>query len=70
MAFKLNDSDHGILDKHLDATLEAYKQGRISLSQARSSLAQLITAGVIDNEGEFRAYMNLDPDKIFTEGRP
>ena len=61
MAFKLTIRDHQTLDKHLDATLNAYKDGKLDLSQARASLAHLVTAGVIDNEGMFKAYVKLDP---------
>lgn len=67
MAFKLLERDHRTMDRHLDAVLNAYKDGKITLGQARASLAQVITAAVIDNEGEFKRYISLDPIEIFKD---
>jgi hypothetical protein len=67
MAFKLTEADHRTLDAHLNMVLEAYKNGTISLLQARGSLAHLITAGVKDNEGEFKSYIKLRREDIFED---
>jgi hypothetical protein len=43
MAFEF-ENRHQRMDRNLDAVLEAYKNGLISLSQARSSLVHLLKA--------------------------
>ena len=67
MAFKLTDKDHNKLDAFLNSFLDAYKSGKISLSQAREGLAHVMTAGVIDNEGEFRAWLDMDPEEVYKD---
>lgn len=65
MAFELSDAVHIMIDKHVDAILEAYKNGTISLWQAESSLAYIITAAAVDSEAEFKSYIELSPADIF-----
>ncbi|MBV9064320.1 MAG: hypothetical protein JO004_00965 [Methylobacteriaceae bacterium] len=67
MAFKLKTADHRQMDAFLDSILKAYKDGTLSLLQARASLAHLITAGVIDNEGEFKKFIELKPSDIYRD---
>lgn len=65
MAFKLSHKDHRTMDAHLASLLNAYKDGDLELSQARASLAHIITAAAIDNESEFKKYIALSPNEVF-----
>ena len=44
MAFEFETRHQRMDDRNLDAVLEAYKSGLISLSQAKSSLVHLLKA--------------------------
>ncbi len=60
MAISLTNKDHRALDGYLDAVLNAYRDGTITLLQARSDLAHALTAAAIDNE-DVKNYIRLPP---------
>lgn len=49
MALDLSESDHHVLDKYLNAILDAYKFGKVDQLDARAELAHTITAAAKDN---------------------
>jgi hypothetical protein len=62
MAFILSQSDRERLDDMLDFFLGSCAKGEVSIASARSALAQILTAAVIDNEGEVLAW--LRPEQL------
>ncbi len=45
MKLEMTESDHRKLDNLIDKTLNAYKDGKLTLSEARAALAHVICAG-------------------------
>lgn len=60
MALNLSTKDHEAMDGYIDAVLNAYREGTITLLQARSDLAHVITAAAIDSE-DFKNYIRISP---------
>ena len=58
MPINLSNKDHRKLDKSLDIVLDAYASNEVSLLQARSLLAHVITAATKDNEAEIISFMD------------
>ena len=58
---QLSEHDHRALDSYLDAVLNAYRDGTLSLAEARSDLAHAVTAAAIDNE-DFKNYIRLSSE--------
>ena len=50
MAIDLTERDHRALDRYLDEVLNAYRDGKLTLGEARGELAHVFTAAAIDNE--------------------
>ncbi len=67
MAFKLTKKDHKQLDAFLGEVLDDYKSGNQTRGQAIGALAHVFTAGVIDNEGEVKAWLTGEPYKNLKE---
>jgi hypothetical protein len=62
MTIKLSEKDHRAMDRMIDAVLDSYAKGEVSLGQARSVFAHVITAAAIANETEVRGW--LKPETI------
>lgn len=62
MAIELKKSDHRNLDQMLDAVLQAHKDNKVSLAQAREAIAHVFTAAALDNRAEIDTW--LDPEQI------
>lgn len=58
MPTSLSNKDHRKLDKSLDMILSSYANDEVSLLQARSILAHVITAATKDNEAEIRSFLD------------
>ena len=69
MIFKLSGADHVDLDRFIDRYFEAYKTGKITLSQARDAMAHVVTAGVTGHEAEFRQWIAHTPKEVFRDGK-
>jgi hypothetical protein len=61
MALSITEANHRELDAYLDAVLNSYRNGHCNLSDARGSLAQVISAGLRDLNfmGEVRGHTKL-----------
>ncbi|RWH69725.1 hypothetical protein [Mesorhizobium sp.] len=57
MAFNLSNAQHNKLDALLGDLLDSYKSGEFTKAQVVGALAHVFTAGVIDNEGEVKAWL-------------
>jgi len=57
MAFDLSNSQHRKLDAFLGDLLDGYKNGDFTKAEVIGALAHVFTAGVIDNEGEVKAWL-------------
>jgi hypothetical protein len=62
MGIRLTQAENGKLDMMLEAILEAYATGDVTIKNAVGALAQVITAAAIDDEDEVRSW--LDPGRI------
>ena len=69
MIFKLSGADHVDLNKFIDRYFDAYRAGKITLSQARDAMAHVVTAGVTGHEVEFRQWLAHTPEEIFKHGK-
>jgi hypothetical protein len=69
MTFKLSNADHKNLDGFIDRYFEAYRAGKITLSQARDAIAHVVTAGVIDHEAEFKQWLGHTPEEGFKDAQ-
>jgi hypothetical protein len=67
MAIDLTEDDHIALDGFLDTILNAYKDGKLTLDEARSHLAQVVAAAAIDNASEVKAYIRLPAEDLSEE---
>ena len=62
----LSDADHASMVEYLNAVLDGYKSGKISLAEARIDLAHAMVAAALGNEAEFKAYIRIPPDEKWT----
>jgi len=60
MAFKLSNKQHKQLDALLEQLLDGFASGEFSKQEITELIAHIITAGVIDNESELKAWLE-DP---------
>jgi hypothetical protein len=63
MGFKLSSAQHKQLDALLGDLLDCYKSGQFTKGEVVGALAHVLTAGVIDNETEVKAWLE-DPAVI------
>jgi len=59
---KLSNADCDAMDAFLEAVLNAYRDGRTNLLNARLKLAHAMTAAAKGNKGEFEKYIRNPED--------
>jgi hypothetical protein len=64
MGFDLSSWDHKRLDLFLDVLFDAVADGRITSAAAKATLAHVITAAAIGNEGEFKSWLARTAEEI------
>jgi len=62
MSFVLNEDEHEKLSVLADGILHAFKQGEVTMEQAREAIAHVVAAAAQDNAGEVRGW--LEPDRL------
>lgn len=60
MAFEIGARDDARMIKFIEMVLEAYKNGEVSLGAASGVLGHFAAAAALDNDGEFRSWLDSD----------
>ena len=60
MAIDLTNATHNAMDGFFEFVLDAYKDGRVSRSNAVGALAHVIAAAAKDNDGEVIAWFRKE----------
>jgi len=63
MKLDMTESDHQKLDALIDGILNAYKDGEVTLEQARAALAHVICAAAVQDE-PFEVRRWLEPERF------